>query len=261
MRRRVLDGGIAVLIPDGFESDGFQVVFTERAGGVSDGPFASLNLGLRCGDEPARALENRHRVCRAAGLSRFALVRQVHGSTVVTAAAERAGAGFDDPSGALGDADAIVTADAGVAVAVLTADCVPVALADPVTGRLAVVHAGWRGIARGVIDATASRFPRPGEIRAAVGPAIGPDHYEVGSEVADAVSAATPGGAVISRSRSRIFLDLPETVVRILSALGVGSIERDDSCTACEPERFFSYRRDGITGRQALVAVRPARGD
>jgi hypothetical protein len=256
MDRRVLDGGVRVLVPEGLEAGGFLVAFTERAGGASREAFRSLNLGLRCGDDPATALENRHRLCRALGIPPFALVRQVHGATVLRAGRRRRGAGFDDPSSALGNADAIVTSSRRVPLAVLTADCVPVALADPETGQLAVVHAGWRGVARGVLAAAVGRFPEPGEIVAAVGPGVGPDHYQVGPEVAEAVSAACPGGAVTTRPESRLLLDLPATVTRILAALGVRSIDREEVCTACEPERFFSYRRDGITGRQALVAMR-----
>jgi polyphenol oxidase len=256
MQRRVLGSGIPVLVPERLEADGFLVAFTERAGGLSEGPFRSLNLGLRCGDDPARALENRRRLCGAVGIPSFALVRQVHGAKVVRAGSERVGAGFEDPSTALGDADAIVTSSRRVALAVLTADCVPVALADPATERLAVVHAGWRGVVQGVLAAAVDCFPGPAEVRAAVGPAVGPDHYEVGADVVEAVAAACPGGAVTSRSRSRLLLDLPATVVRILSTLGIRSIDREEVCTACEPERFFSHRRDGITGRQALVAMR-----
>jgi purine-nucleoside/S-methyl-5'-thioadenosine phosphorylase / adenosine deaminase len=256
MDRRVLDGGIGVLVPERLESDGFLVAFTERAGGVSDAAFRSLNLGLRCGDDPARALENRRRLCRAVGIPPFALVRQVHGARIVRAGRRRLGAGFEDPSTALGSADAIVTSSRRVPLAVLTADCVPVVLADPAEGQLAVVHAGWRGVAQGVLRSAVACFPHPEEVRAAVGPAIGPDHYEVGTEVAGAVSAACPGGAVTSHSDSRLLLDLPASVARVLAALGIRSIEREEVCTACEPERFFSHRRDGISGRQALVAMR-----
>ncbi|HEY3208332.1 MAG TPA: peptidoglycan editing factor PgeF [Actinomycetota bacterium] len=256
MDRRVLEGGVHVLVPERLESDGFLVAFTERAGGVSEDAFRSLNLGLRCGDDPARALENRRRVCGAVGVPPFALVRQVHGARVVRAGRKRIGAGFEDPSTALGSADAIVTSSCGVALAVLAADCVPVVLADPAAGRLAVVHAGWRGVAQGVLGSAVGCFPNPAAVRAAVGPAIGRDHYEVGDEVASAVSMACPGGAVTTRSGSRLLLDLPATVSKILTALGVRSIDREEVCTACEPDRFFSHRRDGITGRQALVAMR-----
>jgi YfiH family protein len=256
MQRRVLDGGIPVLVPERIEADGFLVAFSERAGGISDEPFRSLNLGLRCGDDPARALENRRRLCGALGVPPFALVRQVHGERVVRAGRARAGGGFEDPSTALGSADAIVTSARRVPIAVLTADCVPVVLADPPTGRLAVVHAGWRGVASGVLGSALRQFGDPGRLEAAVGPAIGPDHYPVGRDVAEAVSAASPGGAVLARSDSWILLDLPATVVRILEGAGIRAIDRADVCTACERERFFSHRRDGVTGRQAVLAMR-----
>jgi YfiH family protein len=256
MDRRALAEGIHALVPEGLESAGFVVAFTERSGGVSEDPFHSLNLGLRCGDDPARALENRRRLCGAVGIPPFALVRQVHGDRVVRAGRSRVGAGFEDPSTALGSADAIVTSARRVPLAVLTADCVPVVLADPTTGRFAVVHAGWRGVARGILGSAVDRFPDPSKLLAAVGPAIGPDHYPVGEDVAEAVSAASPRGAVTSRSDSRILLDLPATVTRILGDAGIRAIDTAEACTACEPERFFSHRRDGVTGRQAVVAMR-----
>jgi purine-nucleoside/S-methyl-5'-thioadenosine phosphorylase / adenosine deaminase len=256
MDRRALDGGINVLVPDRLESDGFLIAFTERAGGVSPDVFHSLNLGLRCGDDPANAMENRRRLCRALAMPPFSLARQVHGARVVEAGPGRPGAGFEDPSTALGDADVVVTSSPGVPLAVLAADCVPAALADPATGRLAVVHAGWRGVARGVLQAALGLFGRPAEVRAAVGPAVGPDHYEVGEDVALAVSAACPDEAVTTRKGSRLLLDLPATVTRILSDLGVRSIEWEQVCTGCEADRFYSHRRDGVTGRQALLAMR-----
>jgi purine-nucleoside/S-methyl-5'-thioadenosine phosphorylase / adenosine deaminase len=255
MDRRQLDGGISVLVPEAIESEGFLVAFSERGGGVSKDAFRSLNLGLRCGDDPRNALRNREGLCRALGVSRFSLARQVHGARVVEAEPESEGAGFEDPSTALGDADAIVTSARGVPVAVLTADCVPVALAHPRTGRLAVVHAGWRGVAGGVLQAGLVCFEQPAEVLAAVGPAVGPDHYEVGEEVARAVSGASERGAITTRKDSRIHLNLPATVTRILGELGVRAVEWDEVCTACEPDRFFSHRRDGITGRHALVAM------
>lgn len=256
MDQRVLEGGVRVLVPRRFESAGFLVAFTERTEGVSQGAFHSLNLGLRCGDDPARGLENRRRVCTALGAPPFSLVRQVHGARVVRAGRRRVGAGFEDPVTALGSADAIVTSSPRVPVAILAADCVPVCLADPATGQLAVVHAGWRGVAASVVQSAVARFPNAREVEAAVGPGIGPDHYEVGEDVAAAVSAACPGGALATRSGSRLLLDLPATVARILAAMGIRRIEREEVCTACEPGRFFSHRRDGITGRQALVAMR-----
>jgi len=256
MESRAL-GDIRAVVPRAMESDGFLVAFTERGGGVSTGPFASLNLGLRSGDDPRGVTQNRRRVVEGLGVAEFACVRQVHGARVVRAGRARAGAGFADPDTALGDADAIVTASAGVPVAVLTADCVPVALADARTGRVAVVHAGWRGVAAGVMAEALKHFPERAGVRAAIGPGICVDHYEVGEDVAFSVSAAIDGGAVTKRIGEALHLDLPASIARVLKAAGVRSIERAEECTAHLPERFFSHRRDGErTGRQGLVAVR-----
>jgi len=256
MESRAL-GDIRAVVSRRMESDGFLVAFTERGGGVSADPFASLNLGLRSGDVPSAVVENRRRVAGALDVDTFACVRQVHGSRVVRAGKARAGAGFEDPAGALGDADAIVTTSPGVALAVLAADCVPVALADARSGRVAVVHAGWRGIAAGVIAEALKHFPERADVRAAIGPAICADHYEVGEDVAFSVSAAIDGGAVTSRKGAALHLDLPASIARALKAAGVRNTERAEECTAQLPKRFFSHRRDGErTGRQGLVAIR-----
>jgi len=250
-------GRIRAVVSRRMESDGFLVAFTERSGGVSADPFASLNLGLRSGDQPSDVEQNRRLVAGALGVDAFACVRQVHGARVVRAGKARAGAGFEDPDTALGDADAIVTTTAGVALAVLAADCVPVALADARTGRVAVVHAGWRGIAAGVIGEALKHFAEPADVRAAIGPAICVDHYEVGEDVAFSVSAAIDGGAVTHRAGDSVHLDLPASIARALKAAGVRSSERAEECTAHLPNRFFSHRRDGeCTGRQGLVAMR-----
>jgi YfiH family protein len=256
MESRAL-GGIRAVVSRRMESDGFLVAFTERDGGVSADPFASLNLGLRSGDDPSAVAQNRRLVADALGVGAFACVRQVHGARVVRAGKSRAGAGFEDPETALGDADAIVTSAPGVALAVLAADCVPVALADARAGRVAVVHAGWRGIAAGVVGAALKHFPDPATVRAAIGPAICVDHYEVGEDVAFSVSAAIDGGAVTRRTGDVVHLDLPASIARALKAAGVRSTERAEECTAELPTRFFSHRRDGErTGRQGLVAMR-----
>lgn len=254
---RTLEPGVRALVPGRLEHAGFWVAFTERSGGVSEGPFASLNLGLRAGDDPGRAQENRRRLASAMGLEAFAVGRQVHGTRVGRVGARRAGAGFADPADAFPGTDALTTARPGVGVAVLTADCVPVALGDPGTGRVSVIHAGWRGTAAGVIGAALRAFPDPARLLAAVGPAIGPDHYEVGREVLEAVNGPA-GGTAVARGRGpKVRLDLPATVVGLLRAAGVREVEWDAAlCTACAPDRFFSYRRDGRTGRQGVVAVR-----
>jgi YfiH family protein len=190
------------------------------------------------------------------GVDAFAGGQQVHGTNIAHVGPDRAGSGFLDPSTVIRETDGLLTDEQGVALAVLTADCVPVVLVDPGGGRLAVIHAGWRGIARGIVTEALRKYERPADLLAAIGPAIGPDHYEVGEDVAEAVSEATPSGAVTVRDEKGVRLDLPSTVAAILQGAGVRSISMTSLCTACEVDRFFSYRRDGRSGRQGVVAVR-----
>ena len=255
LERRTYDHGIAAIISTELERAGMLVAFTERTGGVSERPFATLNLGFTT-DDPGRVHENRMRTCAALGVPPFARGWQVHGSGVALVGPDLATAGFDTPDTAIPDTDVLVTDGAGIALSVLTADCVPVAVADPGRGRIAVIHAGWRGIVAGVIPAALERFSSGNGLVAAIGPAIGPDHYEVGDDVASAVSGAAGSAARIERRDGRLFADLASTVAGILEDHGVKVTEQFEGCTACEPERFFSHRGEGETGRQALVAMR-----
>jgi YfiH family protein len=257
LERRILDDGVTVLVSTDLEREGFLVAFTERTGGVSDGPFASLNLGFTAGDEPDRVRENRLRVCRALEIETFARGWQVHGSGVSEVTAERAGAGFHEAGSAIPGTDAMITTERGLALSILAADCVPVALVDPEAGRLGVVHAGWRGVAAGIVAVALGHFSDPSRVAAVIGPAVGPDHYAVGESVATAIQDVGGPAAVVRRGNDRaIAVDLPATVGRLLEAAGVTVTDRSAECTACRPSRFFSYRRDGITGRHALIAVR-----
>jgi YfiH family protein len=257
VERRTLDHGVTVLVATELERAGFVVAFSERTGGVSEPPFDSLNLGYATGDRAEHVRENRDRVVRALGIPPFAIGKQAHGSQIVRVGQRRAGAGFDGPLSPLGDADILAVSRSQLPVAVLVADCVPLALASPDQGVLLAVHAGWRGIVAGVVEKALSAFDLPGQVLAAIGPSIGPCHYEVGEDVALAVATSSRTGAVTDRRDGRLFLDLPGTVARVLRAAGVLSIERSEVCTACEGERFFSHRRDGETGRQAMVTLRP----
>ena len=225
----------------GLERRGVVAAFTERGGGVSEGPYASLNLALHTGDDAAPVAENRRRVEEALSAPALATVRQVHGSRLVPI--EEAGEGCD--------ADGIVLGRVGPSATVLVADCIPLALASE--ERAAAVHVGWRGLAAGLAAAAVEAVGGPAA--AALGPAIGPCHYEVGPEVVEAVERGI-GSAVTRRDGGRTFLDLPGTLAAHLGELGVRDLERAGECTACEPERFFSHRRDGRTGRQALVLRR-----
>jgi YfiH family protein len=248
----------SVLVSTTMERAGFLVAFTGRTGGGSAGPFDSLNLSQVVGDDDAAVRANRATVVSELRLAGpFALAEQVHGSVVADAGPSGAGAGFDEPGRRIPGADAIVTRTAGVPVAVLTADCLPVALASPSAGVLAVVHAGWRGLAARILARAIAAFEGATDVQAAIGPAIGPDHYEVGEDVAGRVDAASPGGALTERRDGRLFLDLAGTAEATLRHLGVAGVEAVGRCTACRRDWYFSHRAEGgVTGRQALVAER-----
>ena len=256
MERRTVDG-VTFLVAEEMERRGFLVAYSERIGGVSEPPFDTLNLGYATGDRPQRVRENRERLARALGHSMFAVAKQGHGSNLVLVGEKRAGAGFAGPPSPLGEADALAVSRPALPVAVLVADCVPLALASPGQELLVAVHAGWRGMAAGVVGRALQTFGRR-DVLAAIGPSIGPCHYEVDEDVARAVAAGSESGAVTERRGGRLFLDLPGTVAGVLRAAGVRRIEAAEVCTACQPERFFSHRRDGETGRQSLLASRTA---
>src|SRR5919201_2664862 len=226
----------------------YEVVFSTRIGGVSEGPYESLNLGILTADEPQRVVENRRRLCAAAGAdpATATMSCQVHGATVVEAEPRgivTAGTLFERSNGLWSDRP-------GQAMMLLTADCLPVALARANgTPGLAVLHVGWRGLLAGIVASGRSALG-PGPLAAVIGPGIGPCCYEVGEEVAGAFRERFGDGVLAGRN-----LDLPEAAGRALREAGVDDVHRTGGCTACEPECFFSHRRDGgVTGRQGVVA-------
>jgi YfiH family protein len=238
------------------EERGFLAAFTERSGGVSDAEFASLNLSYSSGDDPARIAANREHVIEALDIPPFALGGQVHGAKLAAVGPSKAAAGFESSEGVLSGHDGLHTKTKGLPIAVATADCVPVILGSSAEGRVAAIHAGWKGIAAGIITTAAALFDEPSSVAAAIGPAAGPCHYEVGEDVAFAVSAAVPDGAVLERRDGRVFLDLPGSIAAIMRASGVDDVEIAGLCTIHEDERFFSHRRDGPCGRQMAIAMR-----
>jgi polyphenol oxidase len=218
--------------------------FTTRTGGASPAPWDSLNLGGAVGDDPTRVEENWRRLAKATALG-FARVRQVHGARVLR---------LDAPGAPVEEADAVVSVRPAVAACVSVADCVPVLLADPETGAVAAVHAGWRGtmarVASAAVAALARTGARPERLIAAIGPSIGPCCYEVSADLAARFRAEM--GPVV-REDPTPHLDLWAANRGILEAAGVppGRIDLLSRCTACERELFFSHRRDaGQTGRQ-----------
>lgn len=233
--------------------DAFPHGFTTRTGGVSPAPWDSLNLGGAVGDAPERVEENWRRLEVATGLG-FARVRQVHGARVVRA---------DGPCAAAEEADAVVSLRPGLAACVSVADCVPVLLADPGSGAVAAVHAGWRGTlaraaAEGVRALAREAGAPPGRLLAAVGPSIGPCCYEVSADLAERFRLEL-GEVVGGDGAAR--LDLWAANRRVLEEAGLRPerIEVLGRCTSCEGDLFFSHRRDaGRTGRQmAFIAPPP----
>ncbi|HXZ53991.1 MAG TPA: peptidoglycan editing factor PgeF [Burkholderiales bacterium] len=232
------------IVPDWPAAGRVRALVTTRSGGVSSGPFATLNLGARVGDDPGCVARNRA-ILRACLPAEPAWMRQVHGTAVVDP--ERA------PSGA--EADAAVTRAPGVVCAVTTADCLPVFLSDRSGSVVGIAHAGWRGLAAGVIEsAVRAMSAPPGDLIAYIGPGIGARRYEVGEEVREAFVANDPAAAAaFAPSREgRYLADLYALARGRLTAAGVGATYGGGYCTASE-ERFFSFRRDRPTGRMASL--------
>jgi YfiH family protein len=231
------------------ELPGARAVFTTRRGGASQGPYTSLNLGKLTGDDPDAVQRNRERLQAQVG-GRLAMIRQVHGARVLRRASREDASG-PSPVGALEEADGQATRLGGIAPVVLTADCLPIALAGG--GGVAMLHAGWRGLAAGVIAEGVAALrdgTDRGPLVAAIGPGAGGCCYEVGDEVRGRF-AGYDGG--VCRGAN---LDLKAIARAQLKAAGVDEIHDVDLCTICSPaELFFSHRRDrGVTGRQAGVA-------
>ena len=219
-------------------------------GGMSQAPFGEFNLGDHVGDDPRAVAENRRRLKAWAGLpAEPSWLAQVHGTTVVDL----------DQQGPHGVADAAVARGKGKVCAILTADCLPVVLTTDIGDRVAAAHAGWRGLTSGVIEATVRALDtRPDRLLAWLGPAIGPKHFEVGAEVREAfVNAdAEAARAFIPNLRGRFMADLPALARRRLENLGVSRIYGGGECTFARTDRYYSYRRDGTTGRQATLIWR-----
>ena len=216
--------------------------FSAREGGVSQGPYASLNLGIHVGDDPQAVMENRARLVAMAGLIEAPRwLSQVHGHQVVHAHQV-----VSDQT----QADAVWSDQPGVVCAVLVADCVPILLAADNGGCVAAVHAGWRGLVSGVIEQTLAALPvSAGQLQAWIGPCIGKAAYEVGPEVWQAVAGVSATAEQASAEKRQI--DLSAIAARRLQQAGVAQVQQAHACTASNPQQFFSYRRDGATGRSA----------
>ncbi|WP_339802580.1 peptidoglycan editing factor PgeF [uncultured Marinobacter sp.] len=235
-----------LIVPDWPAPERVRAFSTTRLGGVSTGRWGALNLGGHVGDDPSRVHHNRERLARWCALEpeRFGWLNQVHGVGVATL-----------PVAGVPDADAAVAGSPGQVCVVLTADCLPVLFCNRQGTRVAAAHAGWRGLASGVLARVVTALGEPAELMAWLGPAIGPAAFEVGPEVKeafvqhdpDAEAAFTCGGA----RPGHLMADLFQLARLQLRALGVRHIYGGDFCTWSDAERFYSYRRDGQTGRMA----------
>jgi polyphenol oxidase len=226
----------------------YAVAFTTRVGGVSGGAFESLNLGALTDDDPLNVVENRRLACEAVGAdATTATMAWQHHSAEVRRAEPR---GVVTPGTQFDRCDGLWSDEAGQAMMLVTADCLPIALgrANGSEPALSVIHAGWRGLLAGIV-AEGAKTLGGGRLTAAIGPGIGPCCYEVGEEVREPFRAAF-GNEVVTDGR----LDLWSAAEQALRAAGCDEVERTDLCTYCHPELFFSHRRDrGRTGRQGII--------
>jgi YfiH family protein len=227
------------------ELPGARAAFSTRVGGVSEAPYESLNVAIKTGDQQGRVVDNRRRLAAALGLAPENVVmgHQVHGAELLWHEGPQEPHLFADVLPSPVDVDAHATDQPGLAPLVMTADCLPVALAGP--GGVAMAHGGWRGLAGGILQRAAKAVEATG---AAIGPGIGPCCYEVGDEVLAEFSDID--GVAEGR-----MLDLPAVARALLERAGVTDVDASDLCTKCNPELFYSHRRDGArTGRQSGIA-------
>ena len=244
------------LAPEGSVA-GVGALMTTRAGGVSSGPYATMNVGAAVGDDAGAVATNRALLAEAMRAAPVFL-RQVHGTRVVRVDATDA-----TPGAPVHEADALVTREAGVACVVQAADCLPVLLAARDGRAVAAAHAGWRGLAAGVVESAVDALCEvggcaPGDVVAWLGACIGPKAFEVGEDVLTAFGAGTArigaaSGRFAARGNAKWLADLAGLAGDRLRAAGVAAIGGGAWCTASDPSRFFSYRRDGVTGRMAAA--------
>ncbi|MBM3391949.1 MAG: peptidoglycan editing factor PgeF [Betaproteobacteria bacterium] len=233
------------IVPDWPAPANVRALVTTRAGGVSIGPYESMNLATHVGDDPAAVMENRRRL-RAHLPADPAWLNQVHGRRVVDAAGAACGV----------EADAAFSRQKHAVCVVQTADCLPLLLCDDTGSVVAVAHAGWRGLAGGVIEAAVAAMQVPAQgLLAWLGPAIGPRAFEVGADVREAFLAHAPeaAAAFVVKENGKWLADLYRLAGQRLNAAGVSRVFGGGCCTLSEAERFYSFRRDKATGRMASL--------
>jgi YfiH family protein len=240
--------------------NGFRHAFFTRHGGVSEGPYASLNFSRSVGDDPERVARNLGLAAEALGVGaeRIFFLSQVHGTGAVALGGDERNEAVLELEG-----DVLASRAPGLACSVRTADCVPILLGDLKTGAVAAIHAGWRGIVRGVVEAGVQKLREIAgpetELVAALGPHIRLWSFEVDEDVAEELASASPVPCVVRRDGLKPHVRLDNIVRAKLTALGVTPEHLDDvgGCTLSEADRFFSYRRDGKVGGRHLSAIVP----
>lgn len=245
------------------ENIGADHCFTTRLGGVSQGYLASMNIGIHRGDDPARVEENYRILAEAIGFSmdRLVATRQTHSDIVLPVGKVQWGTALVE--GASAESDALVTNEPGTALVIYTADCTPILLWDPVTGAVGAAHAGWRGTAADIAGKTVNAMVRhygcdPQNIRAAIGPNIGPCCFETDRDVPDAMVQALGEGALphIRQVGDKYYVNLKAINAQFLRRAGVENIDISPACTACDTQRFWSHRKTGgLRGSQGAIIV------
>ncbi|CAH0527027.1 peptidoglycan editing factor PgeF [Vibrio hippocampi] len=231
--------------PDWKTAAQVTAISSTRNGGVSKPPFDSMNLGNHVGDDPDKVMQNRRRLQRVANMPSAPIwLNQTHSTHVEV---------LTQSTVQVIDADATYTEVPNLVLSVMTADCLPILIAAKDGSAVAAVHAGWRGLADGIVENTLSLFKS--EVQAWIGPAIGADAFEVGDDVKQAFCYSAPELASAFKTHpahhDKWLADLPRIAAYKLNKLGVEAVEFSGHCTYSEPEQFFSYRRDGVTGRIA----------
>jgi len=237
----------SLIIPDWQAPDTIQAMSTTRLGGVSQPPYNSLNMGTHVGDTLSVVSQNRQHLTQLGNMPNQPLwLNQVHGTDVIHASNWHADV----------DADAIYSDQPDQVCAIMTADCLPVLFTDKHGQQVAAAHAGWRGLLHGVLENTVNQFAGPrDDILVWLGPAIGPKQFKVGKEVYEAFIAHSPQAhkAFIGIDSTHYLANIYQLAKQRLSALGIIHISGGNFCTATDKDRFFSYRRDGVTGRMASL--------
>jgi hypothetical protein len=242
------------IIPEWPAPPNVRAVVTTRVGGVSVAPFDSFNLAFHVNDNAVAVVENRRKLLTA--LNEIApcgppqWLQQVHGTDVVDAFSEPKIRAQNVP-----EADAVTTTHRGLPCVVMTADCLPVFFSDRNGNRVAVAHAGWRGLCNGVLENTLARFTNPAEVMCWLGPAIGANAFEVGADVRDAFMKVdkSAASAFVAKANGKYYADIYELARQRLVKAGIGMISGGEMCTFSDSERFYSYRREQTTGRMASI--------